>query len=177
MKAYKGNMKQYKGSSHKQSQIDLATDLSDAEIESLIFMYQEEKMAMDVYDYFSELYDAEIFDKISDSESNHMSAVEKILVSNDIDISEYQELTSGEFINEELQSAYNDLIEQGSTSLSDALEVGIAIEEIDIEDLAIYLDDENLNSVLSNVYMKLEDASQNHLDAFTSASQNECFIA
>ncbi len=41
----------------------------------------------------------------------------------------------GVFANEHIQELYNQLIDKGSRSLKDALEVGTTIEEVDIIDL------------------------------------------
>ncbi len=138
-------------------------ELSDAEIENLIFMYQEEKLAMDVYDYFYDTYNAKIFDNISNSESKHMSAVEDILINSNINITDYQSLDAGLFIDDSLQELYDNLISKGSQSLTDALEVGILIEEVDIEDLINTIENEDYSVIIDNVYENLLNGSENHV--------------
>ena len=64
------------------------------------------------------------------------------------------------------QKLYNDLIEKGSKSLIDALEVGATIEDVDIFDL------EKLNTKIKNedirkLYEQLICGSENHMRAFT----------
>ncbi|WP_457750259.1 DUF2202 domain-containing protein [Sulfurimonas sp.] len=148
---------------------DTSVSLSDADIESLVYMYQEEKLAMDVYDQLAEEYDSQIFDKISDAESQHLASVENLLVANDVDISALQDLDAGEFLDEDLQSLYTSLIEAGSTSYDDALGVGVSIENADIADLDEYLSQENLNPTIVGVYTNLDNGSAHHLSAFEQA--------
>ena len=145
------------------------TDLSEADIDSLVYMYQEEKMAMDIYDLFATEYDSQVFDKISDAESNHLSAVENILVENGVDISELTELDSGEYLDQNLQDMYNTLIEVGLVSYEDALNVGVSIEQADIADLEEYINMEDVNLTVVGVYQNLQNGNEHHLDAFTQA--------
>jgi hypothetical protein len=60
---------------------------------------------------------------------------------------------------------YDDLIAQGSTSLSAAAKVGVAIERLDIKDLRDGLDADTPADV-KRVYESLLKGSQNHLVAF-----------
>jgi hypothetical protein len=162
---------------HKNIQNDLVLDLTEEEISSLIHMYQEEKLAMDIYDSFADTYDEVVFDKISDSEETHMNVVGKLLTSAGVDITELQSLESGEFIDEDIQTLYETLLAQGSLSLEEALNVGVDIEIVDSQDLYTFLEDENLDSHIVEVYTKLASANENHLEAFTTALDADIFIA
>ncbi len=62
---------------------------------------------------------------------------------------------------------YNDLMVQGSQSSTEALRVGVTIEEVDIRDLQKYLALTNKSDITS-VYTNLMNASYNHLRAFNS---------
>ncbi len=152
-------------------------DLTQTDTDTLIYMYQEEKLAMDVYDSLEDQYDLAIFDKISDAEQVHLSTIESVLVNNGVDISDLQNLDAGEFANEELQSLYNTLIEQGSTSLEDALNVGVTIENQDIADLQEYIDSSDTNVALVGVFSHLETGSEHHLAAFSQALDDSALLA
>ncbi len=154
-----------------QNTIDTSLALTLEEIDSLVFMYQEEKLAMDIYDVFAEQYDSKIFDNISDAEEKHLGTIENILEQYDVNIDDLKSLDDGNFINDDLQSLYDSLIIQGSTSLENALYVGVAIEEVDIADLNAYLQ-EDLNQNLETAYTHLESGSQNHLTAFNYQLDN-----
>ena len=158
------------GMRHGQAQeaTKATVELTEEQVESLVFMYQEEKMAGDVYSVFAEEYDAPIFEQIAASEDKHASAVENLLVQAGVDTSALDALEPGEFQNEELQALYDALIEQGSTSYESALEAGVAIEETDIADLSVYLQESEMTDAMVNVYEHLSDGSENHLDAFTT---------
>ncbi|MBE0684995.1 MAG: DUF2202 domain-containing protein, partial [Anaerolineaceae bacterium] len=73
----------------------------------------------------------------------------------------------GKFTNQDLQSLYDDLIIKGSQSISDALSVGGAIEEIDILDLQDGLK-ETSNPDVTRVFESLLRGSYNHLKAFVN---------
>ena len=167
--------KQHTHNSHNEESITTVSvdtteeNLTQEDVSNLIYMYQEEKFAMDTYDLFSQTYDSNIFDKISDSEKKHLSAIEDVLVNNNIDISELQALDAGEFIDPSLQAMYNDFTQTGLNSYEDALNVGVAIEQADISDLTEYLNSDDVNATIVGVYQNLENGSQHHLDAFTQA--------
>ena len=73
----------------------------------------------------------------------------------------------GVFTNPVLQQLYDDLMLQGSQSSTEALRVGVAIEEVDIADLQKYLASTK-KADITNVYTMLMNASYNHLSAFNS---------
>ena len=73
--------------------------------------------------------------------------------------------TVGVFANADLQALYDDLVAKGNLSLVDAIEVGAAVEEIDILDLLDYLE-ETEETNLEVVYERLIAGSENHLRAF-----------
>jgi hypothetical protein len=104
------------------------------EIAGLQFMREEEKLAHDVYVSFYQQYGLAIFNNIANSEATHMAAIKTLLDRYGIaDPATSQPI--GVFTNPDLQALYNQLILQGNQSLAAALQVGTAIEEIDISDL------------------------------------------
>jgi hypothetical protein len=72
----------------------------------------------------------------------------------------------GEFTNPELQALYDQLVVQAAQSLSAALKVGAAIEEIDILDLEERIAQTENADILA-VYQSLLKGSRNHLRSFT----------
>lgn len=149
---------------------DFATNtagtLSDIEIEGLIFMREEEKLARDVYLTLYAQWNTPIFQNIANSEQSHTDAVKVLLDNYGIDDPvENDEI--GVFTNADLQGLYDQLVAQGSQSISDALQVGIAIEEIDILDLETYLAETD-NANIQLVYENLMKGSRNHLRSFVS---------
>ncbi|MFY9142981.1 DUF2202 domain-containing protein [Sulfuricurvum sp.] len=143
-------------------------ELADAQKDALLFMYQEEKLARDVYIVLGQKYPAaNTFANIQLSEQQHMDAVEKLCVKYGVDISQVDESAIGVFILTDLQNLYNTLIAQGSVSLDEGLKVGITIEEKDLTDIVTY--EEGMPDDVVKVFENLRAGSLNHLNAFQTA--------
>ncbi|NNL98867.1 MAG: DUF2202 domain-containing protein [Acidimicrobiia bacterium] len=136
--------------------------LTQEEIDGLVFMREEEKLAHDVYVTLYDQWELAIFDNISQSETTHTNAVADLLESYGIDDPAAGNGV-GEFTDPELQYAYDELVSRGAESLVAALEVGAYIEEMDILDLR---ERESTTPAIDNLYDQLERGSRNHLRAF-----------
>lgn len=140
-------------------------ELSQEEIDGLLLMREEEKLARDVYLEMYDIWGQQIFLNIANSESTHTNAVKLLLdkynltdpVTND---------TRGSFTNQDLAGLYSTLVEKGSGSLLDALTVGATVEDLDINDLK-KLNEISDNQDITAVYNNLEKGSRNHLRSFT----------
>ncbi|MEQ1703268.1 MAG: DUF2202 domain-containing protein [Ilumatobacteraceae bacterium] len=138
------------------------TELTNDEVAGLLWMREEEKLARDVYDEMAARWDLQIFENISTSEQTHMDAVLALLDRHGL-ADPAAGMAPGEFTNTELQALYDTLVEQGSNSATEALKVGVAIEELDIADLQARQTD---TADIGLVYDHLETGSEHHLDAF-----------
>lgn len=139
--------------------------LSAEEEAGLLFMREEEKLAYDLYTRLYEQWNDQVFNNIAQSEATHTEAVKLLL-----DKYELPDPATGNsigvFTNSNLQALYNNLRADGQVSEVAALEVGAAVEEIDILDL-----EQQLLTVVDNqdirlVYTNLQKGSRNHLRAF-----------
>ncbi len=146
-------------------------DLSDEEIEGILFMREEEKLARDVYQALFDLWGQPVFQNIADSEQAHMDAVKGLIDRYGLD-DPVAGNGQGEFTNQDLQALYDELIATGSESLASALRVGAAIEEIDILDLQEHIGETNAADVV-HVYENLLRGSRNHLRAFVSTLERQ----
>jgi hypothetical protein len=148
-----------------------AGELSDSEAAGLLFMREEEKLARDVYLQLYEKWEMAVFNNIVTSEQTHTEAVKTL-----IDRYGLEDPATGqgvgEFTNQDLQALYNQLVEQGSQSLVDALQVGAAIEEIDILDLQERIAQTDKVDI-QLVYENLMKGSRNHLRAFISVIERQ----
>jgi len=142
-----------------------AGDLSDEEAEALLYMREEEKLAQDVYAAMYDLWGLPIFQNISQSEQNHTLAIKTLI--DRYGLSDPASNLAGDFTNAGLQDLYDELVARGEESLSEALEVGVEIEEIDIRDLQESLTQTD-NADIQQVYNNLLQASNNHLRSFTT---------
>lgn len=141
--------------------------LSEEEINDLIHMREEEKLARDVYITLYKKWGMKIFYNISQSEQRHMDAIKRMLDKYGLpDPVEETNDTIGVFVNPELQELYYTLVNKGEQSLIDALEVGATIEDLDIKDLEECLS-ETQHYDIATVYTNLMKGSRNHLRAFT----------
>lgn len=155
---------------HTNLALDANSDLSEAEVEGLLFMREEEKLAGDVYRYLYNLWGSAVFQNIAESEDMHTESVLALL--NAYGIADNTPAQAGQYSNAELQALYGELTAQGSQSLQDAFLVGAAIEEIDILDLESRMAQTGNTDILQ-VYENLVSGSENHLRAFVRVIENQ----
>jgi hypothetical protein len=134
------------------------------ETAGLLYMYEEEKLARDIYNALYSIWGQATFQNIAASEQTHMDSVKVLLDRYGIASPSAE---AGTFNDPALQSLYNDLMNTGSTSLGDALKVGTTIEEVDIMDLQSRLE-QTTNADIQLVYTNLMNGSFNHLRNFVN---------
>ena len=146
-----------------------AATVSDKVAAGLQQMREEEKLARDVYLVLDEQYGDRLpaFGNIARSEDQHMSAVKRLLTLYRV-TDPVKTDVPGVFRDPKLQGLYDELVAQGSASLKDAIEVGIAIEKLDISDLKT-LRAQTSRAAIKRVYTNLISGSNNHLAAFNRA--------
>jgi hypothetical protein len=148
-----------------QAQIDAlpTATLTDSATAGLLQMREEEKLAHDVYVALYDTWHVKAFSNISAAEQTHSDAV-KVLLDRYSLRDPAGGNAAGVFTDTGLQLLYTKLVEQGSTTLVDALTVGAAIEDLDIADLQSLA---TTTPDIQLVYDNLEKGSRNHLRAFT----------
>lgn len=128
------------------------------------YMVEEEKLAHDVYVALAAKFPADFqFARIANSEAQHEAALRTILTRYNL-ADPTAGLAAGEFSTSDFQKLYSDLVAQATTA-ANALEVGVAIEKLDIADLTSSLEGVTAPDVIQ-VYTNLRRASQQHLTAF-----------
>ena len=142
-----------------------AGTLTAAEIDGLLLMREEEKLAHDVYGYLYDLWQVRVFSNIAEAETTHTDAVQTLLDRYGLEDPAAGN-AAGVFTNPDLQALYDELVDRGSESLVEALEVGALIEDLDIVDLRSLQIDTAAD--IATVYANLEKGSRNHLRAFIS---------
>ena len=141
------------------------TNLTNEDSAALLFMLEEEKLARDTYTYLEDLWQISQFSNIKKSEQSHMDGVVGLLDQYNIS---YTLLSYGEFNNPDIQTLYDQFIDYGSENRANALEVGANIEDLDIVDLANFID-ATTNSAMIKVFESLQCGSRNHLRSFVTA--------
>ena len=101
------NLNQYQQRAFRLSQA--AIELTDAEKQNILLMREEEKLARDVYLVLYELWDAEIFANISESEQQHMDAVKRLITRYGLEDPVVDD-TVGQFTNSEFLTLFDELV-------------------------------------------------------------------
>ena len=143
------------------NEIDIT--LSENEIEDLLFLREEEKLARDVYLFAYSVHNITVFKNIASSEQTHMDNVLVLLNKYNIDDPILEE--QGKFSNKTLQNLYNILTKKCELSLLEALLVGNTIEDLDINDITIN-ETRTIKEDLLLMYSLLKCGSRNHLRNF-----------
>jgi len=131
----------------------------------LQYLVEEEKLARDVYAYLAANVTSQKFSNITKSEQTHMDNISALLKKYNF-FNPTTTRAPGVFRDAELQKLYNDLTAQGSVSVLAAMQVGVAIEELDIADLKKMM----VTPAPADVklaYDLLLKGSYNHLAAFS----------
>lgn len=160
------------------------TELTDDLKHTLAYMWNEEKLAKDIYLNLYALYPNVVLNNIAvKSETEHIAAVETLVEAYDINITnladyteayseaELRALDSGEYAVPAVQSLYDILYAKGLASERDALEVGCMVEVTDVDDLDAYiaLADAAGATDLVTTFSSLRAGSYNHYWAFNKA--------
>ena len=141
---------------------EIATQTSSTD-ELLLYLIEEEKLAHDVYTVLGETWGGNTFTNILASETTHQDQVLSLL--NTYGLTDPRSTEIGVFTNPDLQALYNQLIEQGMTSQTEAYKVGVLIEQTDITDLTTAMST-TTDAVIVSTLEKLRSASESHLAAF-----------
>jgi hypothetical protein len=133
---------------------------------SLAYMYDEERLAKEVYLAIYQRQPVSQLSKIaSKAEGRHIDAVKDLAQRYGV-ATPYQQ--AGRYQNSHIQSLYNKLYAKGIRSRKDALEVGCIVEVVDVDDLNNYISEAqraNAQDVVQT-YNFLLKGSYNHYWAF-----------
>jgi len=134
--------------------------------DSLAFMYEEERLAKEVYlSVYQKQPVQQLYRIATNSETRHISAVESLARKYGVPITAQR---VGHYKNRHIQELFNTLYKKGIRSTKDALEVGCMVEVTDINDLNkyIYQAQKAGASDVVQTYEFLRRGSYNHYWAF-----------
>ncbi len=179
------------------TEVEIALDapvskLSQELTNTLAYMGNEERLAYDVYNALYDQYGTEQFTKIAtNGEYQHITAVQELIqkykLSDDVNFTNIdlpalgyintpiEEMDAGTYDIAAIQTLYDDLVAQGSTSEIDALKVGCIIEVVDVNDLNrdIALAESEDATDIVTVFSFLRDGSYNHYWSFDKGLKNK----
>jgi hypothetical protein len=160
-------------------------DLNETQEATLAYMWDEERLARDLYLAFNDLTPSTtLYNIATNAESKHVESVELLVKKYDLnlfnapdysggyDAAALADVSAGEYINPDLTTLYDTLYAEGSQSEQAALEVGCKVEVTDISDLDrdILLAGEAQD--ISLVFQNLRSGSYSHYWAFDKALKN-----
>lgn len=151
---------------------DTIVVLTEEQKDMLFYIYQEEKVARDVYITLGNIYTNEnTFASIQLSEQRHIESARGLCEKYGVSIEGVDEESVGNFVLPVLQELYDTCVSEGEKSLLDALKIGELIEITDIDDLEHA--SVGMPEDVVKVYDNLLEGSLSHLDAFTTAIARE----
>ncbi len=146
--------------------------LSTHEKEGLSFIWEEEKMARDLYNSLYESDKLTIFSDLARSEQSHMDQARSIIDKYALAIPGKDE--QGVYQNQTLQRVYDELLAKGLSSDQDALNAAANFEEISIIDLQKELNTTHAEDVKA-MYQGLLAGSQKHLRSYVTELRDRGF--
>lgn len=142
-----------------------SAEVTDADKVTMQKMREEERMARDLYQHFSNKYNgARPFSNIVNSEQNHFDMMGALLARNGVQ-DPSAGLNPGTYAMPEIQALYDNWLQQGNASINSAFQVGVDLETADIADLEDAIAATN-DADAKTTYERLLAASRNHLQAF-----------
>jgi hypothetical protein len=148
----------------EQKSMATARALSSREKDGLIFIWEEEKAARDLYASLYERNNLSVFLDLTRSEQSHMDQAKAII---DRYILPLPEDKPGAFQNQTLKQIHDELLEEGSQSDQEALKAAATFEEISIKDLEKELAASQAEDIMA-MYQGLLAGSRKHLRTYVS---------
>jgi hypothetical protein len=134
--------------------------------ELFLKLYQEEKMAYDLYGEFYERWSLSVFNKVQQRDAKHVWCVERIMDNYGFDYN--TNANSGSYPDREIQKIYDDLTVKGCISDLAALEAAAFIKEKYISVLRERIRYQEDEYVVKVIFL-MESAAQTHLRAFVNS--------
>jgi hypothetical protein len=137
--------------------------LTAREVEGILFIREEEKVARDLYQAFYDEFNLTVFSDLARSEQSHMDSIKIAVDKYGLEDPVIEE--QGVFTNQTLKQMYEQLLASGKQSEEDALKASATFEEISIIDL-----EKELNVTKSEdvrlIYEGLLAGSRKHLRSY-----------
>jgi len=138
-------------------------NLSPGDVQGIVFIWEEEKVARDLYSSFYQGTNLTIFADLARSEQRHMDQAGMLMDRYGLTAPATGE--PGVFSNETLERLYADLLARGRWSEEDALTAAVVFEEISIVDLEREISSARAEDVRV-VYQGLLAGSRKHLRSY-----------
>ena len=144
-----------------------ATPVNQPKTVSLPYLAEAEKLAHDLYVHLGQKWNHRTFLQIQTAELRHLQRLRSLLHQQGL-VDPTQAQAEGQFASQDLQTLYQKLKTKGESSLPQALEVGLEIEELDILELK-HWQAQSQDTAEIQTANHLIQASGRHLQAFYRA--------
>jgi len=161
------------------------SELTDAQKYTLAYMWNEEKLAKDIYLELNALSPSPtLYNIATKAESAHQASVEALIKKYDLNILNLDDYSGGysadalsayqtaQYSLQEITTLYDTLYSMGAQSLQSALEVGCMVEVTDIDDLDRDILTAEGAPDLVLVFENLRSGSYSHYWSFNTALQS-----
>jgi hypothetical protein len=145
------------------------TALTAREVEGILFIREEEKVARDLYQSLYDEFNLTVFTDLARSEQSHMDSIKIPIDKYGLKDPVIEE--RGVFTNQTLTQFYDDLLDSGKQSEEDALKSAATFEEISIIDLEKELN-ATQNEEVRVIYEGLLAGSRKHLRSYVRDLQD-----
>ncbi|QGU02851.1 hypothetical protein CKALI_09980 [Corynebacterium kalinowskii] len=149
------------------SDVVVSIPADSQDVANLRMMFEEERMAQDLYVALGEKWGSRKFSNISKAETKHNGLVAAQL--DRLGVARPDASVAGKYENADIQKLYDDWLARGLESQDAAFKVGAELERRDIADLEKVMA-ETEDQVLKDVYGRLLAGSKNHLAAFEAGA-------
>lgn len=141
---------------------------SDINNDRALFLkiYQEEKLAYDLYGEFYERWSLNVFNAVQQREAKHVWCVEKIM--DNYGFKHTANINTGTYQDKEVQKIYDELTVKGCISDLSALEAAAFIKEKHISQLRSRIQLQSDGYIIKVIFL-IEKAAQSHLIAFVKS--------
>jgi hypothetical protein len=134
--------------------------------ELFLKLYQEEKMAYDLYGEFYERWSLSVFNKVQQREAKHVWCVERIM--DNYGFTYKANTKAGSYPDKEIQKIYDEVTVNGCISDLAALEAAAFIKEKHIYELREWIRYQEDEYIVKVIFL-MESAAQSHLRAFVNS--------
>ena len=137
--------------------------LSGQELQGLLYMAEKQKLHRDVYMAMDERTANPIFNELYLSAAKNMDLI-TATIENFGQVCPVSKKGVGDFIHAEVQNVYDEFTNSVNDNLIDLLSFALRMEERTVEDIQDFLEQEEGNADIRQLYTELLTDSYSHLD-------------
>lgn len=139
--------------------------LTECEIEGIVLVREERKLASDLFSELYDTWDFEIFKLISQSEQTYMDEIKELIDKFNIE-DPVKDNSRGIFTSPYIKKLYSNLVEKGNKSAYESVRIAATLEDLSIKDLNDLLELSTKKEIIT-LYNSLRMASIGYIRAIS----------